>query len=200
MEFHEKLQELRKQKGITQEELAQALFVSRTAVSKWESGRGYPNLDSLKAIAKYFSMTVDALLSGEEMLSLAEEDNKEQKRYTCDLVFGLLDLSVASFLFLPLFGQRTEDMIQSVSLLSLTGVAPWLRIAYYAVVMAMTMMGSVTLALQNCSRRFWQKHKNLLSMLLNMAGVLLLILSTQPYGAILLLVFFVIKLIVKKRI
>ena len=47
MEFNEKLQELRKGKGLTQEELAQAIFVSRTAVSKWESGRGYPNIDSL---------------------------------------------------------------------------------------------------------------------------------------------------------
>ena len=77
MEFHEKLQELRKNKGLTQEELSQMLYVSRTAVSKWESGRGYPNIDSLKAIAKFFGITVDQLLSGEEVLTIAEEDQKE---------------------------------------------------------------------------------------------------------------------------
>ena len=63
MEFHEKLQELRKARGLTQEELAEALYVSRAAVSKWESGRGYPGIDSLKAISKYFSITIDELLS-----------------------------------------------------------------------------------------------------------------------------------------
>ena len=42
VEFNEKLHELRKSRGLTQEELAEALFVSRTAISKWESGRGYP--------------------------------------------------------------------------------------------------------------------------------------------------------------
>lgn len=56
MEFHEKLQELRKQKGLTQDQLAEKLYVSRTAVSKWESGRGYPNIESLKAISKYFGV------------------------------------------------------------------------------------------------------------------------------------------------
>ena len=50
MEFNEKLQELRRQKGLTQEKLAEKLYVSRTAVSKWESDRGYPNIESLKAI------------------------------------------------------------------------------------------------------------------------------------------------------
>ena len=42
MEFYEKLQALRREKGLTQEQLARQLYVSRTAVSKWESGRGYP--------------------------------------------------------------------------------------------------------------------------------------------------------------
>lgn len=66
MELSEKLQELRKEKGLTQEELAEALFVSRTAISKWESGRGVPNIESLKAISKFFSVSIDELLSGEE--------------------------------------------------------------------------------------------------------------------------------------
>ena len=71
MEFNEKLQNLRKAKGLTQEELAELLFVSRTAVSKWESGRGYPSIDSLKDISKFFHVSIDDLLSGEKLLSLA---------------------------------------------------------------------------------------------------------------------------------
>ena len=76
MEFHEKLQELRKSRGLTQEELAEELYVSRTAISKWESGRGYPSIDSLKEISNYFSVTIDELLSSEKLLSIAERENK----------------------------------------------------------------------------------------------------------------------------
>ena len=56
MELYEKLQQLRKEKGWTQEELAELLYVSRTAISKWESGRGYPSIDSLKAISKLLAL------------------------------------------------------------------------------------------------------------------------------------------------
>ena len=52
MEFGEKIQKLRNRNKWTQEHLAEKLYVSRTAVSKWESGKGYPNIDSLKEIAK----------------------------------------------------------------------------------------------------------------------------------------------------
>ena len=77
MEFHEKLQELRKNRGLTQEELAEALYVSRTAISKWESGRGYPSIDSLKEISNYFSISIDDLLSTEKLLSIAKRENKK---------------------------------------------------------------------------------------------------------------------------
>ena len=147
MEFNEKLQELRKQKGLTQEELAEVLFVSRAAVSKWESGRGYPNIDSLKAISKFFGVTIDELLSGDELLTIAEEDTKQKGKHFCDLVFGLLDCSIAMFFFLPFFGQKTDAIIQGVSLSSLTEIAPYLRTAYFAAVIGITLSGILTLAL-----------------------------------------------------
>jgi len=71
MEFGEKLLELRNSKGITQEELAEALFVSRAAISKWESGRGYPSIDSLKEISRFFSVSIDELLSSEKLVIIA---------------------------------------------------------------------------------------------------------------------------------
>ena len=67
MEFNEKLQELRKSRSMTQDELAKALFVSRAAISKWEQGRGYPNLDSLKEISRFFSVSIDDLICSEEV-------------------------------------------------------------------------------------------------------------------------------------
>jgi len=70
MEFNDKLQQLRKEQGLTQEQLAEELYVSRSAISKWESGRGYPSFDSLKAISMLFSVSVDDLLSGEELNTL----------------------------------------------------------------------------------------------------------------------------------
>ena len=81
MELNKKIQELRKRKGLTQEELAEVLFVSRTAISKWESGRGYPNIESLKAISKFFGVTIDELLSGDELLTIAEKDTKQKEKH-----------------------------------------------------------------------------------------------------------------------
>ena len=201
MEFHEKLQSLRKQKGLTQEALAEKLHVSRTAVSKWESGRGYPNIDSLKATAAFFGVTVDELLSSDEMLTIAEDDHKNKQSHFFDLVFGLLDLSAAAFFFLPLFGQDASGIVRSVSLLSLTGVGTYLKIAYWSVVVCLILWGVLTLALQNCGRELWTKHKHSLSCILGGIGLLLFVLSRQPYAATLLLIYLAVKgiLLAKKR-
>ena len=201
MEFNEKLQELRKQKNLTQEELAEVLFVSRTAVSKWESGRGYPNIESLKLIAKFFNITIDELLSGDELLVIAEKDNQQKENIYCDLLFGLLDLSVLILLFIPCFGQKNNGVIQEVSLLSFTEISYWLLALYFVIISVIMISGVVTLALQNCNSVFWLANKRKISITLNVLGVLLFIISLQPYAATLLFVFLIIKvtMLLKKQ-
>ena len=201
MEFNEKLQELRKQKGLTQEELAERLYVSRTAISKWESGRGYPNIESLKAIAKFFSVTVDELLSSGEALTLAEEDNKQKNKHFRDLIYGLLDLCIAMLLFLPFFAEKADGIVRSVSLIVLNGVQPYLKITYLAVVISMIVMGVLLLALQNCQAMAWLKSKTMMSLMLGAIAVLVFTISSQPYVAIFAFALLAIKalLLMKRR-
>ena len=106
MEFHEKLQELRKNKGLTQEALANELFVSRTAISKWESGKGYPSIDSLKEISKYFSVTIDDLLSSEELITAAKDENRSNIGKMTDMAIGSADLISIMLILLPLYPKK----------------------------------------------------------------------------------------------
>lgn len=200
MEFHEKLQELRKNKGLTQEELAESLYISRTAVSKWESGRGMPSIESLKAISKFFAVTLDELLSGEELLVIAEDDHKQKEMHIRDLIYGLLDCSMVLLFFMPFFGQRIDGTIQGVSLLALTDIQVYLKVLYLAVIFGMIVLGILNLALRNYNSAFWIRNKNTLSLLLNVIGVFLFIISQQPYAAVYIFVFFIIKtLMIIKR-
>lgn len=193
MEFSEKLQELRKQKGLTQEELAELLYVSRTAISKWESGRGYPNIDSLKTISKFFSVSLDELLSSDAILTIAEEESKQKEMHARNLVFGLLDCSVAMFLFLPFFGQRVDGVIREVSLPSLTGIELYIKIPYFIIVFTIIVWGMLILALQNCKSTLWLHSKDRISLGLSAIGVLLFMISLQPYAAMFTFIFLLIK-------
>ena len=193
MEFNEKLQELRKQKGLPQEELAEILFVSRTAVSKWESGRGMPSIESLKAISKFFAVTLDDLLSSEELLVIAEDDHKQKEMHIRDMIYGLLDCSMALLFLLPFFGQKANGAIQEVSLLALTEIQLYLKVLYLVIVTGMTALGILTLALRNSNCAFWIQNKSKVSLLVNAIGVFLFIISQQPYAAVFVFAFLIIK-------
>lgn len=66
MEFQQRLYELRKRSGLSQEGLADLLGVSRQAVQKWEAGTSRPDLDNLAALARYFNVSLDYLVTGQE--------------------------------------------------------------------------------------------------------------------------------------
>ena len=193
MEFNKKLQELRKQKNLTQEELAQQLYVSRTAVSKWESDRGYPSIDSLKRIAEFFSVTVDELLSGDEILTIAQKDSKNNEMHFRDMVYGLLDISLAVFFFLPLFGQNSDAGIISVSLLKLNSAEIYMKIVYITTVVFFIVCGIATLALQNFQHTVWTRIKSRISLAISIAGILIFITGRQAYAASLVFVFLITK-------
>lgn len=192
MEFHEKLQLLRKQRGLTQEELAERLYVSRTAVSKWESGRGYPSIDSLKAISGFYGVSIDSLLSGEEVLTIAREEQQERDARFRDRVFGLLDCAGTMAVLLPLFGQEVGGTVQAVSLPALTGVQGYLRIAYWALFLASAALGILHLAFQG-------RGRSGASLGLSVLGVLVFLGSRQPYAAGFAFVFLLIKALTLKK-
>ena len=197
MELNEKLQELRKRRGLTQEELAESIYVSRAAISKWESGRGYPNIDSLKAIAAFYSITIDDLLSSNEVLTLAEADQQQKAWQMRNCFFGLLDLCCVIFLFLPLFGQQHKEVVQAVSLLALSQTAAYLKTAYWAVVGSQIVWGLLVLALPH---RIGERQTVIVSVLLQIAAVILFMLSSRPYPAVLSFLLLMMKgfLLIKK--
>ena len=193
MEFHEKLQELRKNRGMTQEELAAVLYVSRTAVSKWESGRGYPSIDSLKEISKFFSVSIDDLLSGEKLLSIAEKENKSNIRNICDLLFGVVDLCSFMLILLPLYPNTVDGFVYSVNLLAYTETTPFNRAIYWFLFSPLIIIGGVKILLTKLGIE--EKHKMMtgISMLLSIVMVLFLAMAREAYAIMLAFMLLVIK-------
>lgn len=79
MDFTEKLQKLRKSNGMSQEKLAEAVGVSRQAVSKWESGQSYPELDKLIALSELFQISLDSLIKDENINSGIYNESREYR-------------------------------------------------------------------------------------------------------------------------
>ena len=82
MLFNEKLKMLRKQSNFTQEELAEKLYVSRQAITKWESGDGTPDIENLKQISIVFNTTIDELIKEDINVTI---ENREQYTYIEEL-------------------------------------------------------------------------------------------------------------------
>ena len=125
---------MRKNRGLTKEELAQVLYVSRTAISKWESGRGYLSIDSLKEISNYFGVTMD------------------------DLLFGMVDLFSFILIVLPLYPKPIDGYIFSVNLFSYTETTWFNRWIYWIMFIALIGIGIVKIVITQF--KIEKGHKN----------------------------------------
>ena len=195
MDFSEKLQRLRKARGLTQEQLAEQLFVSRTAVSKWESGKGYPNLDSLQGLSRLFAISIDELLSKEERITLAGTENRASgaKRYRG--LFCGMDLFAAALIFLPLYPNPVGDYIYSVSLPAFTATTPANLAVYWVMILLLIGMGALGLAFLRPGKERAGAVLQTVSLLLGLVAGCFFAAAREPYAGALLFLLFAAKLL-----
>jgi transcriptional regulator with XRE-family HTH domain len=196
LEFNEKLQQLRKQKELTQEQLAEQLYVSRTAISKWESGKGYPNIESLKCIAKLFSVSIDELLSGEELITLAETENRSNLGEVYSLIYGVLDLMLALCIFLPLYGKSEGSYIRAVNLMAFTDTTRINLIIYWVIFVFMIGLGITQLIFVYFEKESWRSLTAKCSIGLQIFAICFFAAAREPYVTTLVFLLFVMKLFI----
>ena len=196
MEFGEKIQKLRNQNKWTQEQLAEKLYVSRTAVSKWESGKGYPNIDSLKDIAKLFNKTIDELLSSEEIIDIAKRENTSNIKRTNNLIYGLLDIISVLFIFLPLYAQRAENFIYSVSLISTNDISNIIKVSYIVILSILSLIGIAELIMNFVDNKKMQRIVNVISLIVEIISILFFAISRQTYLTAIIFIILIIKIVV----
>ena len=112
MQFHEKLKEFRKGKQLTQEELAEGIHVSRSAVAKWENGLGLPSDESIKEIAVFFGVNSEDLLADRETETIIVEKNgklSRQKKWLIVFIALACALLIVSTAILGVFLTREDE-------------------------------------------------------------------------------------------
>ena len=93
MTFGEKLKKLRNDNQLTQDELAEKIFVTRTAISKWETDKGYPSIDSLKQLSNLFHISIDELISDTDIENKRLLDEAQSRKFYW---FAIACLAVAT--------------------------------------------------------------------------------------------------------
>ena len=101
MEFKEKLKQLRMQKGFTQAQLAEMLFVSRSTVAKWENGLGLPNPESMAMLEELFDISVSELAT-EEPEKVIVKKNRKLRNVACFIGWSAIFVLLIAMIYLPL--------------------------------------------------------------------------------------------------
>ena len=157
-------------------------FHSFTAISKWESGRGYPSIDSLKEISSYFSVSIDDLLSGEQLIFIAEKENRSNLNSVCDLLLGFVDLFSLILIFLPLYPRPVNGYIYSVNLFGYVDSNTFIIRIYWALFISLTITGIVKILMVCFKFEKDKKAVTFISVGLSIIAVLFLAMAREPYA------------------
>ncbi len=133
MKFSEKLKQLRNSNNFTQDDLAEKIFVTRTAVSKWETDNGYPSIESLKLLAEMFNTTIDELISEED---IKIKEDLELKNSKINQYIALGGLGIAVVCAICLFFIKNAILFGMITALAILGACLYftftqLSLTYY---------------------------------------------------------------------
>ena len=193
MEIGEIIKKLRNDKNITQEELAQAIYVSRFAISKWESGRGYPSIDSLKELSKYFSVSLDDLLSKEQLIDMVEKESKANTNRILSIIIGVVDVLHLMLILLPLYSKKINDYYLNVNLINRIDQNGLITRIFFIVFIIEIVIGILEILTAYIEKNNIGRILNIISLFIGVFSVLIIILTNQPYASIFSFVLFAIK-------
>ena len=144
--------ELRKEQNLTQKDLSDKLNVSDKAISRWETGKGFPDVDSLQALSKFFSITINELLAGEKaetktikeiaeenIITAFEESEKNKKSKKATTVISII---TATLLLIPLLKGSIESIIELLGKYTLAQ-DPWTLIFLFFISLCIFFAGLV---------------------------------------------------------
>lgn len=133
----EKLYQLRKNSGLSQEQLAEQLNVSRQAISKWESGTAVPESEKLITISNYFGVSVDFLLKDDEEDKAKATDSiiEEKPKMMAGIIICIAGiLSMVIWGLLSIFSPEASDQISDSSMITIDGNGIFLILCVVAIV------------------------------------------------------------------
>ena len=139
----EKLYKLRKKSGLSQEQLAEQLNVSRQAISKWEQGTAVPESEKLISISNYFGVTMDYLLkedTEDTMNTTAEvvEENPKMKAGIVICIAGIVSMVIWGLL--SIFRPETSNQLSDSSMITIDGNGTFLILCVVAIVVGASLL------------------------------------------------------------
>lgn len=180
MEFGDKLKAIREENHWTQEDLAEKLYVSRVTISKWETGRGLPNLDSLLRLSDISGISINDLISTEKAIECGRNEVKEGKDKAKLRFLFLLDVLTFLLLVLPIFRSVQDGAIGSVSLFVLSTMALWQKTVIVLIISIEVLIGLVSIFRE---KSYWK-----LSLAASLFLIVVLVLALQPYPSLFALI------------
>ena len=103
MSIAERLQELRRKSGYSQEQVAEKLGISRQAISKWESGQGNPEIDNVVKLTEIYNVSADYILLGRENNTIVSEPEKKTMSKEARIALAIISVIAATALVTVLF-------------------------------------------------------------------------------------------------